>query len=588
MIRELHNLLRGHLSDRELILRVTGDLPSRKQARVEQHLGACDACRIRYDEFEDLFWQVAAYHTSEAEVDKLEARMGRVRLVAQLNQLPDDPPETEGVKPEKTEQGVGAFLRMNPILATGLILACVSVICVFLGIQQSRPRVTSNALLVRAEAWDPIALHSSAPGVIRQTVEITTQKRTLKRTIYRDAQGKRIARQQRLNNGETLLRLKLATAEVVWDAPLSARSYQDWHDAQRVREDHIRRAAGDLLVLTTTTPEGAVAAESLTVRDTDFHPVRRTVSFRDSETVEIAELDYSILPWTSAVSGLFQPEAAMSASDSIRPQPALIPFPPLPLSEEQLTEAELSARLTLDRLHADTGEQVELVRGPHGVEVRGITDTEKRKHELEAQLDMLPHVTASLSSIEELKAKSPQQGELSSLKVIEMQTRTTPLEAYYLAHGRNLAPLSKLPLELLNGADAIDRESKAIDDLQQRFSHNEAVSLVASDTLAELLFTHKHKLMTALESEEQLLAQAKIEAPHSQQAGPTNGASADLSSLAERNLALTMELATGKGGSGRSAETIAGELAASMNELNLRAHAIQVVPQNSTKLDTKK
>jgi hypothetical protein len=201
---------------------------------------------------------------------------------------------------------------------------------------------------------------------------------------------------------------------------------------------------------------------------------------------------------------------------------------------------------------------------------------------------MLPHVTASISSIDELKAKSPQQDELLSLKVIEMRTRTTPLESYYLAHGRNLASLGKLSLELLNGADAIDRESKAIDDLQQRFSHSDEVSLVALDTLAELLFTHKHKLLAALESEEQLLAQAQIEAPHSQQAGSTNGIDSDLAVLAERNLALTMELALGKGGSGRSAETIASELAAAMSEVSLRAHAVQVVPQNSTKLDKRK
>lgn len=588
MIRELHNLFRGHLSDGELILRVTGDLPSRKQVRAEQHLEACGVCRARYGDFEDLFWQVAECHSHEAETDKREVRAWRTRLVVQLNQMPDDQSEAEVVKPQKTKHRVGAFLPMYPILAAGLILAVASITCVFVWMQQSRPEITSNSLLVRAEGWDTVPFHNIAPGVIRQTVEITTQKRTLKRTIYRDAQGKRMTRKQHLGDDEGQLRMKLATADVVWDAPLSATSYQDWHDAQRVREDRIRRAAGDLLVLTTTTPEGAVAAQSLTVRDTDFHPVRRTVSFRGSEAVEIAELDYSVLPWTPAVSSLFQPDAGIRAFDSTGLQPAPVPLPPLPLSEEQLNDAELSARLTLNRLHADTGEQVEVVRGPHGIEVRGITDTEKRKHELQAQLDMLPHLTASISSIEELKAKSPQQDELSSLKVIEMQTRTTPLEAYSLAHGRNLAPLSKLSLELLNSADAIDRESKAIDDLQQRFSHNDEISLVASDTLAELLFTHKHKLLAALESEKQLLAQAQIEATHSQQGGSTNGINSDLSILAKRNLALTMELALGKGGSGRSAETIASELAASMSDVNLRAHAVPVVPQNFTKLDKRK
>ena len=588
MIRELHNFFRRHLSDGELILRVTGDLPSRQQARVEQHLEACGACRARYGDFEDLFWQVAAYHSNEAEVDKLEARVWRARLVAQLNQMTDDLPETEVVKPEKSKHSVEAFLPMNPILATGLILAVASIACVFVWVQQLRPGISSNALLVRAEGWDTVPFHSSAPGVIRQTVEITTQKRTLKHMIYRDAQGKRMTRKQQLGDDEGQLRLKLATADVVWDAPLSATSYQDWHDAQRVREDRIRRAAGDLLVLTTTTPEGAVAAQSLTVRDTDFHPVRRTVSFRNSETVEIAELDYSVLPWTPAVSGLFQPEAGIRAFDSTGLQPVAVPLPPLPLREEQLNDAELSARLILDRLHADTGEQVEVLRGPHGIEVHGITDTEERKHELQAQLDILPHVTASILSIEGLKEKPARADELTSAKAIEMQTQTTPLEAYYLAHGRNPASLSRLSLRLLNGADAIDLESKAIDDLQQRFSHGEEISMVASATLSDLLFTHKHKLLAALEDEERLVAEAQIGTPHARQAGSTNGTNLDLTVLAERNLVLTRELVLGKCSSGRSVEAIAAELVASISELNVRAHAIQVVPQNSTKLDKRK
>jgi hypothetical protein len=588
LIRELHNFLRGHLSDGELILRVTGDLPLGRRMRVEQHLDACEACRARCDDFESLFRQVAAYHCDEADADALEVSVLRVRLVEKLNLMPDNVPEMKVVKSEKPGRSVRAFVPVNPILATGLILAVASIACVFVWLQQARPEITSNSLLMSAEAWDRAPFIGKASEVIRQTVEVATKKRTLKRTIYRDAQGKRHAREQRLDDDESQLRLKLATADVVWDAPLSAASYHDWHDAQKVREDRIRRAAGDLLILTTTTPEGAVASQSLTVRDTDFHPVRRTVSFRDSETVEIAELDYSVLPWTPAINSLFQPGTGIGGDDLIRPQTALVPLPPRALSEEQLTEAELGARLTLDRLHADTGEQIEVVRGAHGVEVHGITDTEERKHELQAQLESLPHVTAFMSSIEELKAKSQQEGELSSVKIIAMQTRTTPVEAYYLAHGRNLESLSSLARGLLNDADTIDREGKAIDDLQQRFSQNEEISLLASDTLAELLFTHKHKLLAALESEEQLLAQAQIEAPHVRQTVSSDNRNTDLSLLAERNLALTMEMALGKGGSGRPAEMIAADLAAAMSELTLRAHEVQVVPQKITKPDKRK
>jgi hypothetical protein len=174
------------------------------------------------------------------------------------------------------------------------------------------------------------------------------------------------------------------------------------------------------------------------------------------------------------------------------------------------------------------------------------------------------------------------------VKVIEMQTQATPLETYYLARGRGVAPVGDLAQQLFNTAFAINLESRAIDDLQHRFAHDEGISTVASATLADLLFTHKHKLLIALKNEEQLLAEAQIEGPRSQHTSSAKGTNSDLSVLAERNLALTKELALSKGGSGRSAEMIASELATSMSELNKRAHEMQVAPQNVTKLDKRK
>jgi hypothetical protein len=588
LIHELHKLFQRHLSDDDLTLLVTGDLAGRRQTWADQHLAVCVACRARRDRFGALFSQVTAYHAHRAEVYKLNNRAQRARLVELLNQMPDDAPSEEVAQFEQVKDHVGALLPMNPILVTGLILAVASITCVFVWMQQSRADITSNTLLVRAEAWDPVASHDRTSGVIRQTVKIAMEKRILRRTIYRDAQGKRRPIEQKPAQDEYLLKQRLAEAEISWDAPLSATSYQDWHDAQRVRKDRVQRTGDNLLVLTTTTPDGNIAAQSLTVRDTDFHPVLRTVSYRDSETVEIAELDYSVLPWNSAISSLFQPEQEMRETGMLKPQSGFVPLPLPVLSEEQLNDVELSARLTLNRLHADAGEQIEVARGPRGVEIRGITDTEKRKHQLEVELHMLPHVTASISSIEELKARPSQAGELSRVNVIEMQTQTTPLETYYLARGRGIAPLGGLAQRLFNSADAIGFECRTIDDLQRRFAYGENISTIGSAALADLLFTHKHKLLAALKDEEHLLANAQIGTSHSKPVASANGTDMALTSLAERNLALIRELALGKGGSDRCAEMIASELTASLNELNLKAHEVQVVQQNSTKLDKRK
>jgi hypothetical protein len=588
LIRELHNLLRGHLSDRDFTLLVTDELPSLRQARTEEHLARCAKCRMRFSRFKDVVSQLVADENRCAESEIPHSREQRARLAARLNQIRDDVQDAEVVRREEANKPVGALFAMNPILITGLVLAVASVTCVFLWMEQMKPGITSNALLVRAEAWDQASTQNGAAGVICQTVTITTPKQTLRHRIYRDAQGKRKPKEQRMADDENRLRLKLAQADVVWDAPLSATNYQDWHDGQRVRRDQIERSSGHLLVLTTTTPNGTVAAQSLTVRDTDFHPVRRTISFRDSETVDIAEVDYMVLPWAPEASSLFQPEERMLGDGLARPQPAVVSIPPQPLTEEQLADAELSTRLTLDRLHADTGEQIEVVRGSHGIEVRGITDTEERKHQLEAQLDMLPHVTASISSMEQLKTKAPQPGDVSSVKVIETQSQATPLEIYYLAHDRDIAPLSDFAQKVFNNAFAINLESKAVEDLESRFSHDGAISAISSAALTDLLFTHKHKLLAALDEERQLLSSARIEAPLLAQTPPANNADLPLTGLAERNFVLTRELALDKGGSNRPATMIVSELVSTIDALNLQAHKIQVVPQKFTNLDKRK
>ncbi len=115
--------------------------------------------------------------------------------------------------------------------------------------------------------------------------------------------------------------MRLQDAGLNWDAPLFASGYQDWHDRQRVREDRISRAGRHLIRLTTTIPSGTVAEQSLTVRDTDFHPVQRTVALRNSETIEIAEVDYAVLPWTSVSPDTFEPlgkEPALAVATACR------------------------------------------------------------------------------------------------------------------------------------------------------------------------------------------------------------------------------------------------------------------------------
>jgi len=341
--------------------------------------------------------------------------------------------------------------------------------------------------------------------------------------------------------------------------------------------------------LTTNVNDGEVISESLTVRASDFHPVGKTVKLRDYGTVEIAEVNYSVLPWDAVNPNWFEPAGVTNPGVSSDTHPALIPRLPVSLTEGQLDEAELAARLVLNQVHADTGEQIEIVRAPSGIVVKGIVETEQRRRDLDDRLYTLPHVTTTLSSLERMKREQAQGADdITGIKVASMQAQATPLEAYYLKHGRNIDPLSKLSHQLFDAAFAADLESKTIDDLEHRFSQSSGMSLVTSATLTDLIFTHKQNLLAALQTEEGLLAETGISTAELKTNPPNNAGSLLLLNVAERNLALTKELALGNGDGRRSAESIVAEIATSLKDLHRAVRETQVVPPTSTRLDKRK
>src|SRR5208283_3807255 len=112
---------------------------------------------------------------------------------------------------------------------------------------------------------------------------------------------------------------------------------------------------------------------------------KRTVSLRDNSTVEVAELDYKILPWAAVDANLFEPIGSLNTSIT-SPSGRVLSFPRIPEapSESELDETELGALLVLNRLHADVGGEVKIHRSSGIVEVEGLVESEERRRELEA------------------------------------------------------------------------------------------------------------------------------------------------------------------------------------------------------------
>jgi RNA polymerase sigma factor (sigma-70 family) len=467
--------------------------------------------------------------------------------------------------------------NMNPLLFAASMLGAASIVCFFLWTRSS-PRISPNDLLLHAQAQDAAEIRSVRPGVIYQKIRIATPKQTIERALYRDAQGKRRPKPQPLDQDAMQLSTKLATAGVNWDEPLAAGSYRDWHDRRGIQSDVVKRTGEHLLTLTTTVSSGTVAQESLTVRDNDFHPVARTIQFRDSETVDIAELNYDVMPWGAMNSDWFEPLSNLSAAPA-HSSPALSPLRLHSLSGDQIDVAELEARLVLNQLQADTSERLEITRDASGIEVKGIVATSERKHDIESHLRQVAHVTTSISTFQDLQNHPTEGIQITSISASSSVASLSPLARYLLAKGISPDEAANISQELMNSALIVKQHSKAIDELSRRFTTESNLSILARSALDQLMERHRTALLTALQDEERYIAQAGFpsETPH-----PSTDTES-LMSAEEKNIALCVELTSGNNAPPHSAEMLLPELVTSAAQLHTVAVSVQSDPEPSAK-----
>jgi hypothetical protein len=572
VIRKLHRFLPSvddHLSCEQLADLFCGDSSLLEGWAMRRHLAGCAACRLRKQHLEGPLAEqmLGAYRESMDAADMVPSAWRRSEFLVQLElqQLRGSWSRDWNLVPN----GWASWLsRPVPVVLTGALTGVIAGASLFSFLSRdSGLKITANALLVRAEEWDQPHT-TSTPGVVHQTVQIKSSHQLVKRSVYWDVQGKRHPKPGRIAASEDRLRLALDQAGVDWNRPISASAYQDWHDHQHVRTDHIARSGVHLLTLTTTVPDGVVSEESLTVRDTDFHPVQRRVGFRDHETVEVVELDFSVLPWSAIDTGIFDPVLAASESSSLPVATALHSLQVLEApTPEQLDEAELSARLILNRHQADSGEQIEIRRLPLVVEVDGLVETEERKREMTADLTTIPRLKVSIQSVAHLNdRRSPDShAQLVDDGRTVLADRPSPLESYLRANGATLDDANAFAEKIFKNALAISHESAAIADLKTRFVPDKRMPVLAMATLAELLYSHRERLDEALHQERALLAE--VGAKGLSDAEPSSWIFSSLTGEASRNFALVRELTQTGALNPHRAEEIFAEIARTVDRI---------------------
>jgi RNA polymerase sigma factor (sigma-70 family) len=460
-----------------------------------------------------------------------------------------------------------AVPRINTVSVTAIVIGLAVVASFLMSLKHSQV-IKPSELLARATSSASASLPLSSSGVIVQKVRIQTAKRDVERTLYRDLGGRRRLKPERIEPEDEQIKTKLEGAGIDWNDPLSAVTYKDWHDHITIEQDDVKQSDNGFLTLTTTASDGVIAQESLTVRESDFHPVRKTIEIRDADTIEVAELNYAVLPWSAVNQDLFErPTAASEPRGLVPPMPsARLQLTP---TDAQIDEAELGVLLVLHRLHVDASNQIALTRQPDGIHIRGEVETEDEKHQLQSQLHMLPHVWPSIRTLREMDAQPTSGSQVTSLKESSVViSEPSALEKYFAAQGIEHEHTAQVAQQLFDSSFSANHESKAITDLLQRFAPKEDLSPAARSSLSELLIQHKAALLDALEEEERLLATVKLIPAHPTAVpGGIQGNALELEAAAHRNFTLCTELTAGGNTPSKDAELIATQLAATIEQL---------------------
>jgi hypothetical protein len=556
-----------HAGEDTLLSLLDGELSMTQTRRLQRHLEHCWACRTRRDELEKVIGRFVIYRRESNAPFLPPPPGGREAFLAKLD---------ERIAARKQPWWVSPFttLRkhipttMTPLIASALVLSAAAVLLLVIW-QRSAPHITPESLLANAQVWD-VRATASAPqvGVVYQRIEIRTRNRKVDRAIYRDITGKRKVRAATLSSDEQAMKRLVESADVDWQKPLSVEDFEGFRSRQPIFSDKVTRAGDSLLTLTTSAAAGPVASESLTVRANDFHPVERTVEMRNSDRIQIAELNYAVLGWNEVNEALFEP---------LKPShPAVVSalhLSSLPAAE-QLDLAELQARIVLNRLHADSTEDLQFSRTSSSVQVKGIVESTERRNELISALKQVHHVAPAIFSVEELNAMKAAQVDASEVKAYAAVGQTSPLELFLHAQGKDAIAVSGLSEQLLDAAATIKQESRAIADLSLRFATSTELAEPVRAARSELIDRHAAKLASALDAEESLISSNLRLSPGNAQTSPTEPASpAALAESGGRNMSLCHELINSDGGATpRAAEVIASELLGSVQRLRLILH----------------
>ncbi|HLH08011.1 MAG TPA: sigma-70 family RNA polymerase sigma factor [Terriglobales bacterium] len=456
-------------------------------------------------------------------------------------------------------------LTTVPLIVTGLV--CAVLMLIVFTIRLHGPNGVKPAeFLQRAAAAERQDAQSEKSGAIFQQVSIRSSQGTFERSIYRDPKGKRHMKEQALDEKKADLKKRLAEAGISWDAPLSAASFQDWQAHSRIRNESVHSAGNKFLTLRVDTEGSDVEQETITIRTSDFHPISRTAEFRDLGRVEIAELNYAVVPWATVNQDLFVSDSIGSGPLAASPRSLQLPERQRPIPDAELDLAELDVRSALHDLHADFTDRLTISRSVIGVRISGLVEDEEQKSEVKRRLDLIPHVSTNLTTVSEASRHPEETSPPANVHLVSVVAGPSLLESFLQEEGRSRDASNDLADRLFAASTELVRANNAL--LQLRHFTPERLSPDALDLYHRLIASWYDELDIALRKESEAIQQTGIQMPPDKAA---EHEPVDMAAGIDNNRTLLKELIGHDAPGARTAPVVLADLAHSVESLHKMA-----------------
>jgi len=485
-----------------LLLFVDGEMSAKETAQLEAHLEACWPCRVKTKKIQEAIADIIEFD-EQVLTPRLTPPQGWRNFDRQLRQL-----AAQSGRQSLASRLFGSLNRFFPVshffatphpwlkpMTRGLAAALVLILVAALVIRFRRePIVSASELLRNVTEAQAAKIRSIAEPVVHQRLRVrrkdqaSASEASATLEIWNDAKNGRIrevttdgnqtvsftdnaakARAQEVSRNPVIDELAqvLAASHMDPQRPLSAASYQSWHNTLQHQQDEVTRSKlpGGVDALTLRTlPAGPVnvgqiAEAVFIVRAKDWLPSELRLSVNAeagnrvyeltediSEVLDLAQVDSKIFAnetVASAPAPKASPQISPASSPLTKLNPSIVPLLVQPVATADL---EVEALRLLNQVGADLGEQISVKRTPNGaLEVTGIVETEQRKTEIINALAPItnnPAVRIEIQTVAEAVAKQSHTPTPSpSTRAVEIAGNTMAAEpelrAYLAREGGN-------------------------------------------------------------------------------------------------------------------------------------------------------